>query len=308
MERLTTRGELRAEGRTLAGVVMRFGEIGDRNERFLSPARSRARGRRGSIWSTIRCGWSRGKARGWSSSDTPEALTLRAELPRIPAADVALQGVRDGTRTGLSVEFRAVRERREPQTGTRVIEAASLAGVGIVERPSYGGSRIETRQRTQPGVSGAVGLGTRLACQCRDGCDAVSIAVDAFDVALREVQRDARLIPLFFSGSFDRPLARVGEGLTLRRRGDQLEIIADGLPDTGPVRDFMETVRGGAAYQFRPYFPDRSSEIAKEGTTARVVRGDLRGIEIAPIAGPTEGLQEISIGRRRRRQRRRTWL
>ncbi len=308
MERLTTRGELRAEGRTLAGVVMRYGEIGDRNERFLSGAFTRE----GTPWLNLEhdplrvVAW---EGAGLEFRDTPEALTLRAELPRIPAADVALEGVRSGARTGLSVEFRAIRERREPQTGTRVLEAATLAGVGIVERPSYGGSRLETRQRTQPGVAGAVGLGTRLACQCRDGCDAVNIAVDAFDIALREVERDARLIPLFFSGSFDRPLARVGEGMTLRRRGDQLEILTDGLPDTADVRDFLETVQAGGAYQFRPYFPDRSSEIAKEGTTARVVRGDLRGIEIAPISGPTEGLQEINIGRRRRRSRRaRIWL
>ena len=48
-----------------------------------------------------------------------KALTMTASLPPIPAADRALEEVRSGRTTGLSVEFRAIAERRD--SGVRVI-------------------------------------------------------------------------------------------------------------------------------------------------------------------------------------------
>ena len=45
------------------------------------------------------------------------------------AGDHALTGIRDGTRAGLSVEFEALAESREAQTGVRVVEA--LPGGGL---------------------------------------------------------------------------------------------------------------------------------------------------------------------------------
>lgn len=316
-DRVFTGCEVRAEGRVLSGTVLTYGEVSpSHRERFLPGALVRE----GHVWLDLEHDPTRVVAwegAGLTFDDTPQALTMRAELPRIPAADLALEGVRDGTRSGLSVEFRATRERREAQTGVRVVEKARLAGVGLVSRPSYPGSRVEARQRTLEGVSGRVALGERIACQCRDGCDAVNISVDAFDQALRLVEQDARLLPLFFSGRFDRPLARAGDGLTVRRVGRQLEIVADGLPDTADARDFLETVGAGGTFQMRPYFPDRSSEIVKEGTTAMVRKADLRGIEIASVAGPTEGIQPLSLGALvdadlddvlGRRNRRRVWL
>ena len=82
---------------------------------------------------------------GLELADRGEALELTAELPPIPAADRALDDIRTGKATGLSVEFRAVKESRVG--GVRVIEEAELTGVGIVSRPSYEGSRIEARSR-----------------------------------------------------------------------------------------------------------------------------------------------------------------
>ena len=70
---------------------------------------------------------------------------MSAELPPIPAADRALDDIRTGKATGLSVEFRAVKESRVD--GVRVIEEAELSGVGLVALPSYEGSRVEARAR-----------------------------------------------------------------------------------------------------------------------------------------------------------------
>ena len=48
-----------------------------------------------------------------------------------------------GILTGLSMEFRSVRERFEARE--RVISEAVLHGIGIVDRPAYGDSEIATR-------------------------------------------------------------------------------------------------------------------------------------------------------------------
>ena len=82
---------------------------------------------------------------GLELADRGEALELSAELPPIPAADRALEEIRAGRTTGLSVEFRAVKESRDGDV--RVIEDAILSGVGLVGDPSYGGARVEARAR-----------------------------------------------------------------------------------------------------------------------------------------------------------------
>ena len=142
VERRAALGEIRVEGRKLTGTVMRYGEVSpSHKERLLRMAdvvhldlnhdRERA------------VAWHPGG--GLELADRGEALELSAELPPIPAADRALDDIRTGKATGLSVEFRAVKESRVD--GVRVIEEAELSGVGLVALPSYEGSRIEARAR-----------------------------------------------------------------------------------------------------------------------------------------------------------------
>ena len=82
---------------------------------------------------------------GLTLTDADDALELSAELPPIPAADRALDDIRTGRATGLSIEFHAVRESRVD--GLRVITEAGLSGIAIVQSPSYGNSRVEARGR-----------------------------------------------------------------------------------------------------------------------------------------------------------------
>ena len=56
-----------------------------------------------------------------------------------------LSEIAAGRIVGLSVEFKALAERREG--GIRVIERATLGGIGLVRSPSYTGSRVERRNR-----------------------------------------------------------------------------------------------------------------------------------------------------------------
>ena len=145
-EHLLLDEECRAEGRTLSGTVMVYGERANtRRERFepgsleLAPVthldyehdRSRI------------LAYSPGG--GLELKDDGDAMRMTATLPPLAFHDLVLQKVRAGEATGLSVEFRAIKQRTEG--GIRIIEKALLRGVALLKRPDYGASRVEARAR-----------------------------------------------------------------------------------------------------------------------------------------------------------------
>ena len=82
---------------------------------------------------------------GLELEDDGEAMRMSATLPPLPFADLVLKDVRDGKRTGLSIEFRFIKTRLEG--GIKVVEKALLRGIGIVAAPDYFDSRVEARAR-----------------------------------------------------------------------------------------------------------------------------------------------------------------
>ena len=146
VERRAALGEIRVEGRKLTGTVMRYGEVSPSHKERFEPGSLR-------MADTVHLDLNHDRERavawhpggGLELRDEDAAMILSAELPPIPAADRALEEIRTGKATGLSVEFRAVKESRVD--GVRVIEDAILSGVGLVAQPSYTGSRIEARAR-----------------------------------------------------------------------------------------------------------------------------------------------------------------
>ena len=66
-------------------------------------------------------------------------------LPDTVAGRDAATEIRAGLFSGLSVEFRA--RRQHYTSGVRHITAALLKGAGLVDDPSYRGSRVEVRER-----------------------------------------------------------------------------------------------------------------------------------------------------------------
>ena len=146
VERRAALGEIRVEGRKLTGTVMRYGEVSPSHKERFEPGSLR-------MADTVHLDLNHDRERavawhpggGLELRDEDGAMILSAELPPIPAADRALDEIRTGKATGLSVEFRAVKESRSD--GVRVIEDAILSGVGLVAQPSYAGSRIEARSR-----------------------------------------------------------------------------------------------------------------------------------------------------------------
>ena len=146
VERRAALGELRVEGRKLTGVAMRYGEISPSHRERFAPGAIRMAD---VVFLDLAHDCERVIAYmpngGLELAGGDDALELSAELPPIPAANRALEEIRAGKTTGLSVEFRAVKESRDGDV--RVIEDAILSGVGLVAQPSYEGSRIEARRR-----------------------------------------------------------------------------------------------------------------------------------------------------------------
>ena len=158
IERRHTRdAELRATaGRTLRGIVTRYGEIAsDRPERFAPFAYQ-------PLPPTVPVNVQHREqmvfARGADVvlTDAPDALRMAARIPPGDAGDAVLGMVESRMLTGLSSEFVAV---LDPKVGgVRVVQRALLAGIGVVDQPSYSGSVVEVRQAGR-GITGTYNYG-----------------------------------------------------------------------------------------------------------------------------------------------------
>ena len=129
---------------------------------------------------------------GLTLADGPDALRMSADLPETREAADALTLVRAGILRGLSVEFRALRERIE--RGVRVIVRAKLIRIGLVDEPAYKGAGVEARQAAGPAlvlVEGPAGAGKSqaAAAMLRDGRADVLADTTALWAALRAMER-----------------------------------------------------------------------------------------------------------------------
>ena len=143
-ERRYSNTEFRLEGRKLTGTALRYGEVSPSHRERFEPGSIRLAE---SVHLDLHhdperaVAWMPGGGMELRCDDA--GVHLSADLPPIPAADRALAEIRAGTATGLSVEFRAIKDRREGDI--RVIGEAVVSGIGIVRSPSYKGSRVEAR-------------------------------------------------------------------------------------------------------------------------------------------------------------------
>ena len=148
MERRIADIELRAEGRRLIGTVLRFGDVSSTHrERFAPDSLRMAESVHLDLHHDpmIAVAWA--PDGGLELRFDDDGVHLDATLPPLPAADLALDEVRSGKSTGLSLEFRCLKDTREAGTGIRVIGEALITGIGIVRAPSYANSRVEARAR-----------------------------------------------------------------------------------------------------------------------------------------------------------------
>ena len=139
-----------ADGRTLTGRVVKYGETTKRDARKvrIEPG---AFGDLASADVILNAGHDRGRpiARtgggGLELADSASELTLRATLPDTRDANDVLALVKSGVLRGVSAEVEMLDARLE--SGVRVVRSAKLVGVGVVDTPAFPSSAVEVHAR-----------------------------------------------------------------------------------------------------------------------------------------------------------------
>ena len=242
--------ELRSEGRILSGTAIAYGDTAilpfgrerfqagafpgvEKSDILLNSGHDRARP------------LARSLGGGLVITDSAKALSIRADLPPTREADDTITLVTAGILRGLSLEFIARSERREGNV--RVVERAELRGLGVVDRPAYGGSvvsaREEVRQRGR-GLAGGFDYNTPTVLRNRGRRRKQTVRPGAFRYA---IQDETREINLLLGRNYDQPLASKQAGtLILVDNPERLEFFVETLPDTSYVSDFRAGLASGA--------------------------------------------------------------
>lgn len=312
--------ECRSEGRRLIGTALHFGELSPgHRERFVP----------GSIDLDDRLRWlnldhDRNLVLAHTGSRLrlsvdEKGVHLEADLsPRLPLLDRAMASVRQGERTGLSVEFVPHEQRREG--GITVVEKAALFGIGLVSNPSYKGSRVEARQRP---LTGKIPYVRRMYCECQDGqCQDALFEKGAFESYIEGGDQQAAEI-LATAGGFDSAFASLSRG-TLRIYDDDeglRVVIANEALQTRTGKRILELMKA-VPVRMRPLIDNPASTAKKQvidGVETNVYRKvALRGFLFRPVAGDrADEWPEVELGDEKpperrvelpRRRRPRIWL
>ena len=274
--------EFRVAGRTLSGVVMRYGDTSpEYRERFVPGAFSPIDGVSLNIQHDQRLRVLDPGA--FILTDTMRELRIRAELP---AGSAALSLVQRGALNGYSVEFHARAERRE--AGVRVIERAVLVGIGLVDQPSYPQSTAEVRARSGRTLRSRIPYDESLACECiaRSGpgsggaCVPLArftrVAGDAMAEAINGALAEAVDV-LAIAGSYRRPLGSASRR-TLRATSTEqgLDVEID-LP-AGAVGDEIVAAHEAAGVIVRPLVDAERSEYTDTDRGREYSRPYLRAL------------------------------
>ena len=296
MERLCHGLEVRAEGRRLSGRVLRYGSVSpSHKERFEPRSLHLAEAVTLNLFHEPERAVAWFPKGGMTLENGAQALDMRCELPPIPAAERALAEVRAGTATGLSVEFLAERERREG--GIRVIERATLSGIGLVRSPSYLDSKVEARRRRKWGDVDKAFFRAKWhadkagACDCQGpDCRTVSYAPGAFDEAL---EGGGEILAL---AGAKRPIA------SLKKGSLAFETEANGDVTVSIDRAVAETLAGQALagemavtrVVARPWVDVEASEYKDDGKGHRTfTKAWLRGVIVKPTVAD-DGWDEVT--------------
>ncbi len=306
MERRFT--EFRQDGRRLIGTVVRYGDVARMpwgTERFEPGAFQPL----GDVILNAHHERSRPLARvggGLTLEDSPQALTMMAELPNTREADDVLELVKTKVLRGFSVEFHAIDERME---GTeRVVSKARLGNFAVVDRPAYPGSAVEARANGtgKRWASGGLPADTRAFCECLTGdCDSIMVQPGAYtmgDDVLAMIGRTTEAV-----GSV--------EGGTLRflddTKGGLNWQLTDAAKATAAGEIMQDLNAAGVAVYGRPIIDEALSTFTETGTLRTFSRAWIRALLLKPILNDAAraGWEPIKFaGAEARSQRRALWL
>ena len=252
--------ELRADGRTIIGPVVRYGDVSPSHRERFTP---------GSLTPqpdlVLNLGHDPMRAIAFGDllklEDRADALIGRARLPVIPAADAALDGVKSGRYNGYSSEFVAKRDFRDAG-GVRVIVDADLGGgrpggLAIVHGEHDRGPEAHRRGQVFDSVR------QEMDCRCADGCTESVIETKA----TIDVSETAIAIRRGYA-----------EALASRSKGTMRVLVDDDgihldldLPDTTYARDLLEAA-DNVPLIVRPVVDFATSRWVRDGTLARFSR------------------------------------
>lgn len=310
-ERLFSGIELRTEGRRLMGEVMPYGDVSpSHRERFaprsLHPSENVVLNLEHDEMRAV--AWYPGG--GLTLENDEQSLRMVAELPRIPAADRALEYVRAGEVSGLSVEFVAQSERRDE--GIRVVEDAILKGVGLVRKPSYENALVEARKRLRT-IRGRIPAKKALECRCSPGdCSEALFENGALDEVIDPDQQKDALAVL---GEYANPLGS-RKRKTLRFWSDReggLQFALD-VPDSPRGRALLESMDAADTFA-RPVLDLDASEFVIESGRATYSKARIRALTFG-ATDASEGWEPLrfktspgdDVPQTPKRQRARRWL
>ena len=279
--------ELRASGRTLTGVAVRYGDAA----RVFDPTRGQMVTERiergafqplGAVVLELEHRRDRPVAMlpgALTLTDTDAALEIRAELPETSDADAILAGVQSGMLRGLSVDMRVDADRLDGDT--RVIERATLNRVAVVRRGAYPRSKPELRNAIGT-IRGAIPSGVRLACECHRSADTdeIEIVGDALWRSIEQAEDEDREILAYYGKRAIASRKRGTLGFRLGRN-DTVEVDVD-IPDTETGDDIRETSEA-VDLLVRPLFDPERSEYTETGGVGRYSFMWVRAF----IVGPT---------------------
>ena len=139
------------EGRTLHGLLVAYGDTAPNFRERIEPG---AFGDVAKVDAILNVQHRRDRplvrsGAGLTLTDSAEALRVEATLPNTREADDTLELIRAEVLRGFSAEFVPTRVR--DAGGVEVVEAATLRGLAVVDRPAYPSARItEVREQAGP--------------------------------------------------------------------------------------------------------------------------------------------------------------
>ena len=268
--------EFRIAGRTLSGIVVRYGDVSpEHRERFMPGAFSPVPAVALNVQHDARMKvLDPGK---FILTDTERELRIRAELP---AGSAALSLVQRGALNGYSVEFHARATRRE--AGVRVIEKAALVGIGLVDQPSYPDSLAEVRARGDRGgrlgtLRGRVPIDKELECRCSPGdCTTAVFEEGSLDGVV-----DKNEVLAITNEFADVIASKRRGGVRFWRAPDGTLEYAVDIPKTERGQALFDTLKVAEVIG-RPVLDRELSEVVIDGAVARYKRAEIRAILLAP--------------------------
>lgn len=313
--------ELRAEGRTLEGEAIVYGD-----EAVFPWGRERIEpGAFAPLGDVIlnrqhdrKTPLARTGGGGLEIIDSAQALRIRASLPETQASSETLTLIRSKVLRGLSIEFVASAERAEGDL--RIIERANLSGVAVVDSGQYPQSLVQAREAEMRAkrlrtVRGRIPSKKVLACRCSPGdCEEALFEEGALDgVVAPDNQREV--------------LAVVGDysqGIASKKR-KSLRFWSDGQGGLQFAIDIPDTARGRALIDTLDTIPtigrpvidtaQGASQFTMQGKRAIYSKARIRALTIGPTDA-SEGWEPLrfKIGASDdapsapRRRRARVWL